>query len=449
MTSPLANCPECEAYLPAPCFRRGKGRVRVRCRVCRKMVSMRRQREIRIEDDDEDPLGRSVALEGYEMLGLLGQGGMGVVYSAVRQHDHELVAIKVLPPDCLRYPELVMRFEQEARLMATISHPSIVPINDQGRWENLPYIVMDYVPGQTLRERIEQRAPLPLPEALTIAASISEAIQRCHDGGLVHRDLKPGNILLSQGGKVMVTDFGIANLLHVLGEQTDFGVAIGTPQYIAPEQRADGSKVDVRADQFSLAVIIYEMLTRKLPTGAFPPVSRSCRGITPAAEQVIMRALSTRAEDRFESIRQFIRALRRALPHELDGPGPKSRVRMAVKETTPPPGSFVFVDPVAFDPRVVDESEALEDDSDRYSSAETPKFEPPSGLGESRKPTPQPSQEERSTLAPPDPSSESTAMLPGATAPGRMPLSLVTGGLVVGGVAIVAAVLLWLLFGGG
>jgi len=328
--SPVASCPGCGSRVPGPCYRRGRGHLLLRCRVCDELLTIARLPEVREELENYHSLGREIRIDGYELLGLLGQGGMGMVFSGVRESDHSLVAIKMLPPDCLRYPELIARFEQEARLMAALSHPSIIGIHDMGRWKDHPYLVMDYVPGVSLREHIDRRAPLALAETLTIAAGVAEAIQACHDANLVHRDLKPGNVLLSQSGRIIVTDFGIANLIQRLGEQTDFGVAIGTPQYIAPEQLADGSKVDFRADQYSVAILIHEMLTRRVPQGAFKPIGKTCPELTPAAEGVILRALAYKASDRYDSVRHFMRALRKALPHSLDGPGPDSRIRAAV-----------------------------------------------------------------------------------------------------------------------
>ncbi|MBX3727561.1 MAG: serine/threonine protein kinase [Candidatus Sumerlaeia bacterium] len=330
----ILACPKCRSDVPGPHFRRGKGGVRVRCKVCRALLEISRPPEVQQEFDSADFLGKALTLPGYEVLGVLGRGGMGVVYSAVRQSDHELVAVKVLPAECLRYPELVKRFEFEAQTMAQLSHPGIVPIIDRGRWENHPFIVMDYIPGCNLKDRIERHAPLPIDEVLAVATPVAEAVQRCHEAGFVHRDLKPGNVLLSQSGRVLVTDFGIANLIHLLGDQTDHGVTIGTPQYVAPEQLRDGSAVDVRADQYSLAVIIFEMITGELPVGVFEPPSKRHPDLVPEAEAVLFRALARRSAERFDSMRQFMRAFRRALQRPSGTPEPEEIIQAAI---TPAP----------------------------------------------------------------------------------------------------------------
>lgn len=287
----------------------------VKCRICGTLVSVQRKAGPPgvVPDDPTSQQDASFRLPGYDLLGVLGRGGMGEVFSAVRRSDRELVAIKVLPEDCAKYPELIRRFYLEAQSMAALTHPNILPVLDRGTVGRKSYIVMDYIPGCNLKQRIAEAAPMRMDEIVAIAAPVAEAIQCCHDNQFVHRDLKPANVLLSQAGRVYVTDFGIANLIPRLGDQTDHGMAIGTPQYVAPEQLADGSNVDHRADQFSLAVIIYEMLTGRLPAGRFDPPSSFRRDLTPAAEEAIMRALSGNASQRYESIRQFARAFRKGL----------------------------------------------------------------------------------------------------------------------------------------
>ncbi len=322
-----------------PRFREGAvdRKVRCRCRVCGTLLAIHRpNRNPLAEDEESDGNNRdqSFHLPGYELLGELGRGGMGVVYSAVRLLDKELVAIKVLPPECARYPELINRFDLEAQMMATLTHPSIVPILDRGQMGNHSYIVMDYIPGCNLKHRIHKAAPLSIEEVVAIATPVSEAIQCCHEIGLVHRDLKPANVLLSQLGQVQVTDFGIANLIQRLGHQTEFGVMIGTPQYVAPEQMKDGSKVDTRADQYSLAVIMYEMLTGMLPVGVFELASKTCDELTAEAEAALMKALARNSQDRFESMRQFLRAFRRGLNLPEDRTLPENLIRAAAASSS-------------------------------------------------------------------------------------------------------------------
>ncbi len=315
MTSIVVHCPECAADIPVPRLSLDRLRGPVRCRICSTPLVLNRPEEARPEPSPDSSSNQetSFRLDGYELLGILGRGGMGVVYSAVRDSGRELVAIKVLPEDCAKHPELIRRFYMEAQSMAALTHPNILPILDRGTIGRKNFIVVDYVPGCNLKQRIADAAPLELDEVVTVASAVAEAVQCCHDHGFVHRDLKPANILLSQGGRIFVTDFGIANLMSRLGEETDHGMAIGTPQYTAPEQQMHGSNADPRADQFSLAVIVYEMLTRRLPQGRFDPPSEFRGDVKPEAEAALMRALSNNPEKRFASIRQFVRAFRKGL----------------------------------------------------------------------------------------------------------------------------------------
>ncbi|MBI5154736.1 protein kinase [Candidatus Poribacteria bacterium] len=322
-------CPQCGASVPVPRFRREGGEAKVRCRICGTLLSIHRPSRDARKTDQAVNLGETITVPGYEILGVLGKGGMGLVFSAVRQSDQQLVAIKVLPPECAAYPELVQRFDMEAQMMAALCHPNIVQILDRGRVGEHYFIVLDYVPGCTLKDRISKAAPLGIDEVVAIMTPVAEAIQACHDAGLVHRDLKPANILLSQDGRVNVTDFGIANLIQRLGDQTENGVIIGTPQYVAPEQLRDGSNVDVRADQYSLAVIIYEMLTGVLPMGVFEPPSGICRDLTAQAEATLLKALSRDPAKRYDSIRQFTRTFRRSLHRPAEGPSAESLVKTA------------------------------------------------------------------------------------------------------------------------
>ncbi|MCB2154633.1 serine/threonine protein kinase [bacterium] len=327
--SVTVQCPNCGAGVPIPRIQRDGGEARVRCRVCNMLLAIHRPSNAPRRSDAVMSFGEGIRVPGYELLGVLGKGGMGMVFSAVRLSDEQLVAIKVLPPECAAHPELVNRFDLEAQMMATLSHPNIVPILDRGRISEHYFIVVDYIPGCTLKDRIGQAAPLKIDEISAIATPVSEAIQSCHELGLVHRDLKPANILLSQDGRVLVTDFGIANLIQRLGDQTEDGVMIGTPQYVAPEQLRDGSKVGFAADQYSLAVIIYEMLTGMLPMGVFEPPSKMCPELTPEAETVLLRALSRDASKRYPSMRQFMRAFRRSLKRPADVPPPEVFVHAA------------------------------------------------------------------------------------------------------------------------
>ena len=199
----------------------------------------------------------------------LGRGAVGVVYLA---HDTKLdrpVAIKSLPAEVMENPKARSRFAREARVLASLNHPSIATIYDEFQEaEDVAYLILEYVPGQTLAERIAKK-PLKLEEALTIALQIAEAVAAAHEHDVIHRDLKPGNIKITPEGKVKVLDFGLAKAVggEAVDQQstvTEQGRVIGTPAYMSPEQ-ARGKLADKRSDIWSFGCVLYEMLTGKVP----------------------------------------------------------------------------------------------------------------------------------------------------------------------------------------
>ena len=197
----------------------------------------------------------------------IGRGGMGVVY---RAHDEKLkrtVAVKVLPPELAYRRDIRARFVREAETAARLSHPNIVPIHSVGEADDLVYFVMGYIDGESLAVRIKRRGRLSMEEARRIMRETSDALSAAHQQGVIHRDVKPDNILLEgTRGRVMVTDFGIAKALSAEGGTlTDTGIAIGTPAFMSPEQAAGERVIDGRSDLYSLGVVAYQMLTGELP----------------------------------------------------------------------------------------------------------------------------------------------------------------------------------------
>lgn len=241
-----------------------------------------------------------------EILELLGQGGMGVVYKARQKQLDRLVALKILPPHIGQTEAFAERFTREAKSLARLSHPRIVMIYDFGHTEaGLYYFIMEFVDGTDLR-RVIQTGELSVSEALTIIPQICEALQYAHEEGIVHRDIKPENILLNKKGQVRIADFGLAKLLdrpatRATSTLTKVGQQMGTPHYMAPEQIEHPSGVDHRADIYSLGVVFYEMLTGELPLGRFAPPSQKVQ-VDIRLDNVVLRTLEKEPERRYQHI---------------------------------------------------------------------------------------------------------------------------------------------------
>jgi len=237
-------------------------------------------------------------LELYE---LLGQGGMGVVYKARQRQLGRLVALKILPREASQDAAFVERFAREARALAQLDHPNIVRVHDHGEAQGYPYLVMEYVDGQNLRQRLRAGGLAPR-EALRLVPQICDALQYAHDEGVVHRDIKPENILLTREGRVKVADFGLARLT---GEPegglalTRAGETVGTPHYMAPEQLERPREVDHRADIYALGVVFYELLTGTLPRGKFDAPSRRVE-VDVRVDEIVLKSLEHEPERRYQ-----------------------------------------------------------------------------------------------------------------------------------------------------
>jgi serine/threonine protein kinase len=204
-----------------------------------------------------------VIADRYELEELVGSGGMSSVFRARDRLLERRVALKILHPHYAGDEATIERFRREARAVAQLSHPNIVTVIDRGQADGRQFIVFEYVDGQTLKEIVQERGPLPVREAVELAIGIARGLAFAHAGGLVHRDVKPQNVLLNGDGKPKVTDFGIARSLDVEGV-TQTGTVLGTSHYIAPEQ-ASGRPVDAQTDVYSLGAVLYELLTGEPP----------------------------------------------------------------------------------------------------------------------------------------------------------------------------------------
>lgn len=254
----------------------------------------------------------------YEIREIIGVGGMAVVYKAYDNIDDRIVAIKILKEEFLANEEFRRRFKNESKAIAVLSHPNIVKVYDVSFGDRLQYIVMEYIEGITLKEYIEQQKVINWKEAVHFTTQILRALQHAHDKGIVHRDVKPQNIMLLQNGNIKVTDFGIARFSR--GEtRTMTESAIGSVHYISPEQ-ARGEITDDKADIYSVGVVLYEMITGKLPFESDSAVSVAImqlqneavhpREINPqipvGLEQITLRAMQKNIKDRYQSAAEML-----------------------------------------------------------------------------------------------------------------------------------------------
>ena len=294
----------------------------------------------------------------YEIIRLVGKGGMGAVFLA---HDLTLereVAIKVLPPDFSTDPQVIKRFQQEAKTAARLDHTNIIPIYRVESEEGLNYFVMKYISGTSLEDVLESKQPLTYDYVQRILWEAACALGHAHSRGVVHRDVKPANIMFDHDGRVMLTDFGISKALQSASGLTGTGMIIGTPHYMAPEQ-AKGQPVDGRADQYSLGVVAYRLLAGSLPFSGdsvhtilykhifeeAPRVSALRRDIPRFLTDPIQRALSKDPVERFPTMEDFATAIWPEQPVSATGkatprpvlkrPGPGARTGAPVTADAP------------------------------------------------------------------------------------------------------------------
>ena len=252
----------------------------------------------------------------YRIVGRLGQGGMARVFLAQDESLHRQVAVKVLADRHSDDPHFIERFQREARAAARLNHPNIVQVYDQSQTEGMSYIVQEYVEGETLKDLIRRESPIEPRRAITIALQILAALRVAHQQGVIHRDVKPQNILVQPDGKIKVADFGIASAGDT--EMTEAGSIVGTAQYLAPEQ-ARGLPVGPPADLYAVGIVLYEMLSGRVPfegdaavTVALRHVQEAPEALTDrnplvpdALESVVMRALAKDPTQRYQSADQM------------------------------------------------------------------------------------------------------------------------------------------------
>jgi len=259
--------------------------------------------------------------ERYEILQLLGQGGMGAVYKARDIELERTVALKLIRSDLASHPEILRRFKQELILAREVTHRNVIRIFDLGQASGVRYITMDYVEGQDLRALLNEKGKFSPEEAVPIFLQIAAALEAAHQAGVVHRDLKPQNVMVDKDGRVYVMDFGVARSLETPG-MTQTGALMGTPEYMSPEQ-AKGLKVDARSDLFSLGIIFYEMLSGASPFKADTamatmfkrtreravPLAQAMSGVPVFLSDIVSKCLEIDQEQRYPSARAIIEDL--------------------------------------------------------------------------------------------------------------------------------------------
>jgi serine/threonine protein kinase len=266
------------------------------------------------------------SLGRYHIIEQLGEGGMAIVYKAYDTRLESEVAVKVIRTENLAPSILeraLKRFEREAKALAKLTHSNIVKVLDYGEYEGKPYLVMPFLPGGTLKERLKGQ-PMPWQDAARLLVPIARALAYAHSEGMIHRDVKPSNILITRSGDPMLTDFGIAKIIdeEMTIDLTGTSAAVGTPEYMAPEQ-VTSKTVDQRADIYALGVVLYEMITGHKPFTADTPMAvlfkhaseplPRPRSFVPnlpeAAERILIKALAKKKEDRYQNMTDFAAAL--------------------------------------------------------------------------------------------------------------------------------------------
>ena len=290
----------------------------------------------------------SLEIPGYQIQSVLGEGGMATVYLSIQESLERQIALKVMHSAPVMDKTFCARFIEEGKTVARLRHPSIVNIYDIGCHNNTYYMAMEYVDGGSLTDRL--KSPLGAQEALTIIRSIAGALGYAHEHGFVHRDIKPANILFREGGEATLTDFGIAKALESDKQLTQMGYAIGTPEYMSPEQ-ARAAKLDGRSDLYSLGIVLYELLTGKRPFSSDDAFATALMHLNQPApplpehlsvyQPIVDRLLAKNPDERYADARQLIQALDNVMGNRAVeyGPGSDDRTVMAPSSRVYDPGN--------------------------------------------------------------------------------------------------------------
>lgn len=280
----------------------------------------------------------SQQLGPYVLLQRLGGGSTGIVYKAQHKKSGQIAAVKVLSPSVARDPIALTRFKREFEATRILKHPCIVRGLEIGQERTLSYLIMDYVEGLSLESRLQTQGKMPEEQAVRMAMQIADALQHAHKNGLIHRDVKPSNILLTPAGDARLTDFGLVKHIDAGSALTESASVMGTPNFMAPEQFDDARQVDARSDLYALAGTLYNAVTGAQPfeargylsmvekkfAGKLVPPRQLTPELSERLESIIIRALSVNPIDRPASCIEFMR--------ELGGEPVKARVRLHTSE---------------------------------------------------------------------------------------------------------------------
>lgn len=296
-------------------------------------------------------IGRT--LGGYQIIEQIGMGGMATVYKAYDASTDRYVALKTLPQQYSQDPTFVERFRREARAIAKLEHLHILPVHAYGEDDGIAYLVMRYLPAGTLTSRIRQSGRIPLDEAARLIAQIGSALDHAHSNGVLHRDVKPGNVLIDNDGNTFLTDFGIARMVEGTLDLTGDSI-LGTPQYMSPEQCQGRKDLTPASDQYALGVVLYEMITGRTPFQAetplavihmqmmgspLPPPTSLVPNLPEDVERVILKALARDPQDRFPSCSALAAAFEQAIHSAPTRPGmhPEDPPTVKVDASIPAP----------------------------------------------------------------------------------------------------------------
>lgn len=273
-------------------------------------------------------------LGNFRIIELIGRGGMGDIYKAIQEPLNRIVALKVLSPKLSRDAEFAKRFEIEAKAISLLQHQNIVSLYEYGEEEGLKYFAMQFVDGIDLGKKIAEHKMLSIPEIVDYTKQICRALRYAHSHNIIHRDIKPGNVLIEKTGIVRLSDFGIAKIFSGT-DITMTGSAVGTPEYMSPEQ-ALGKKLDVQTDIYSLGIVMYEMLTKRPPfygsnpmsvaykqVHEFPdPPSLKRKDIPRSLEMIVLKALKKDKKERYSSAEEMLNDLDKVDPSSMPASAP-------------------------------------------------------------------------------------------------------------------------------